>query len=1543
MYSIKIILDSLIDITDKISSFSIESAKDSFCKELSFEISDEDFYDTLDFSRIPENPRIEIFTSIETDDDYNLPIWISQGKFFIERPTYSVNCMQTNTGVWGRQSTAVLNEPFAQKITKLWEENTTVHTIFQEILESVGLTWNEDYCNIPNYNIFADTFEASDQYPIEVLKSLIGLILGESAFITSDTLGNIHFNRLIRKPVDFDYDITDSIIQTIQEEPEWPEFGNRIKIIPNTTVSQNKVVLSTDYQCLGTGATKTITAFAQAMNGDNTPLDNVTINWSFEPSKPKDVWYKYPWYPKTDMKKTSVQTTARMLISKEAAKATGFTSVTLDFIPDEIIGIWGARDSVRQTNFAFDKTKYVIDGRDVHLIDQSFLYCDQSLLISYYAKGMVKNQIVYDTETGYEVIDPDLVYGEVSVIASISGKDTVKPIYVNNSCQCKTELEAWANPVEISAVANVLNIRTGKYEGNPAELPSYTTIYAFLSNSGIGLNYEKLKMVEVTTNGSLEWEEGITNTILVENEIVDVETNIQLNSAWITLSGVPEDVVGIWKKKTTALERYANTLYSYEMSGKSYSWQDSLLYYLGRQAAAEQANPTPAGANLFQTYVETDMPSGWLKVRATLWGQFAIAIDGRLFACGDNYDDGRTHNSFLGLIGPAKVVLWTQVGTDTDWEDIAEISYGTLALKKNGTLWATGAYLNNFPKSSGFVKIGNDANWDSISRNIAIKTTGKAWGINQLKWYKLIKQGENQVEGKLATFDSLEAVLQFEEIDGDDWEKICDGFSSSNYAATSNNTSPIFSHQVGIKKDGTLWGRGLVMVQKYSSPFNMDEYDPPINYQRYGTGNSLGLGGNEYFFRGFVRDDSEKDPVRHSLLTAWIKRDGPYWSYGNYYKTSVWVLEWTQIGTDNDWKDVSCGDFVTYALKNDGTMWATGGFNYGQPIGHQLNYGLYGIQDTYVFTQIGTDTDWATVQMEKTVGVFATKTDGSLWGNLYDKGWKQISAGPTGHYFKQCEAHLGYKDTSSGIYLYPYNYYGISDDNQLYVCGMQNWRLGLGEDTDRARVPTLIDKVYKLENNTWNGKEITVPVSVNTLYDVSVQGIDIDEVIIHIMNNVELLVDFYRAGGVKQIMTRVAKYAQPKDTVASVTVSANVNTEEGLSKDVNVSIIGWTNEFSTPSIDTVAGELPETTYEVKVNGPTTAKGIKLAVGEKARLGPWTLMRWVYVKGKLARVDFPVRNFLCYMTTNAGFVTGYAQLIVDAAKSACYIEYDANTPSQEFQISLWGDFISPDETEYYTRGVDVPCKFTSYKDPSEEMKYWVEGPKEIIAEKLANGTWGYNINDKFVLKGQRYVEGVAQGPVYTCTETTFTMGSSSGEWMWLGNEDEPISTWLYGPAAYACFKYNQITHSRDFMFNATGKINGFDANCWHTFTFVNYNYEEDVSGISWDYYIEGPSEIEVDSVTGIVLSDKFYLCGRKLYDNQLPQFPSQDDTIYMAADAFCRLVSYQPYVGTSPYPAAFFQLRYDNSTPTQLIKFVVSGTIEGNYVFELPGQVQFTKT
>lgn len=151
------------------------------------------------------------------------------------------------------------------------------------------------------------------------------------------------------------------------------------------------------------------------------------------------------------------------------------------------------------------------------------------------------------------------------------------------------------------------------------------------------------------------------------------------------------------------------------------------------------------------------------------------------------------------------------------------------------------------------------------------------------------------------------------------------------------------------------------------------------------TSGSLGYGGTEYIYQ-FTPLDGEKDHWKMisngAQHTVGIRTDGTAWGSGyNLYigegandRYSNGTLEFVKIGNDSDWNFVSAGSQHTFYIKQNGTLWVSGGFT-----GPYLGLGP-------VFTmfrglwQVGTDTDWKEVYAARSfafsVGI---KNDGSLW------------------------------------------------------------------------------------------------------------------------------------------------------------------------------------------------------------------------------------------------------------------------------------------------------------------------------------------------------------------------------------------------------------------------------------------------------------------------------------------------------------------------------------------------------------------------------------
>jgi hypothetical protein len=187
-----------------------------------------------------------------------------------------------------------------------------------------------------------------------------------------------------------------------------------------------------------------------------------------------------------------------------------------------------------------------------------------------------------------------------------------------------------------------------------------------------------------------------------------------------------------------------------------------------------------------------------------------------------------------------------------------------------------------------------------------------------------------------------------------------------NWSSNSSTTKVVAMNNRGIaaiKIDGTLWVWGS---------------------------NSLGD-------LGLSDKRARSSPVQLGTDTNWssvfnsgdsllaIKKDNTLWSIGcrpfiiDYSNSASFRSSPIQIGTDTNWKEVSAStssDYSIIAIRTNGTLWAWGDNTNGQ----------LGTDNRIVYSspvQIGTDTDWRTVNMGSGASpknsVMAIKTNGTLW------------------------------------------------------------------------------------------------------------------------------------------------------------------------------------------------------------------------------------------------------------------------------------------------------------------------------------------------------------------------------------------------------------------------------------------------------------------------------------------------------------------------------------------------------------------------------------
>jgi len=327
---------------------------------------------------------------------------------------------------------------------------------------------------------------------------------------------------------------------------------------------------------------------------------------------------------------------------------------------------------------------------------------------------------------------------------------------------------------------------------------------------------------------------------------------------------------------------------------------------------------------------------GWFKTGGSLWAWGSNGYFGLLGL-----------NDTIGRSSP------TQVGNLAGWKSVsASISVSTFAIKTDGTLWAWGynlgyAYagqlgLNDTIDRSSPTQVGNLTNWKSVSagsvrNSFASKTDGTLWAWG------------NGANGRLGLNNLINRSSPTQVGILTDWKIVA---------------SPV-SGGLAIKTDGTLWAWGLG-TSNLGLNDTIDRSSPTqvgnlTNWKSVSTGGAM---------------------PDHTLA---IKTDGTLWAWGYNGRGSLGLNNLinrsspTQVGILTDWKNIVAGEGFqsSFAIKNDGTLWAWGSNGFG---------GRLGLNDTTARsspTQVGNLTNWKSVSVG--YHTLATKTDGTLWAWGYNR------------------------------------------------------------------------------------------------------------------------------------------------------------------------------------------------------------------------------------------------------------------------------------------------------------------------------------------------------------------------------------------------------------------------------------------------------------------------------------------------------------------------------------------------------------------------------
>lgn len=195
---------------------------------------------------------------------------------------------------------------------------------------------------------------------------------------------------------------------------------------------------------------------------------------------------------------------------------------------------------------------------------------------------------------------------------------------------------------------------------------------------------------------------------------------------------------GVSERTATPTLSDGNRVWKKVVGGKAYGFflaEDGSLWAAGTAEGGVQGTNDGIGHKVL-TRIGTD--NDWADMACSrFWGYsaFAIKTNGTLWAWGEN-SAGQ-----LGNGNTQAQTLPIQVGTDTDWKQVAAGVSSVLALKADGSLWGWG--LNMYGELFGYegrqslpVRLGSETDWEKVLviefRAYAVKKDGTlwAWGDN---------------------------------------------------------------------------------------------------------------------------------------------------------------------------------------------------------------------------------------------------------------------------------------------------------------------------------------------------------------------------------------------------------------------------------------------------------------------------------------------------------------------------------------------------------------------------------------------------------------------------------------------------------------------------------------------------------------------------------------------------------------------------------------------------------------------------------------------
>ena len=498
---------------------------------------------------------------------------------------------------------------------------------------------------------------------------------------------------------------------------------------------------------------------------------------------------------------------------------------------------------------------------------------------------------------------------------------------------------------------------------------------------------------------------------------------------------------------------YVSYTMAINTDGSLWAWGNNNSYYLGDGTTTNRIIPTKNTADTTTNWkkLSSNSHTMGIKTDGTLWG-WGIGTTGRI---GNNNTSGDS--------------VPIQIGTDTNWADVAAGSINTVAIKTDGTLWTwggnssgqLGGLLATSVSRSSPVQVGTLSNWSTCAANgatanshcAAIKTDGTlwTWGLNstgQLGIGVTTNRSSPVQVGTLAT-----------------WKRVAVGNS----------------HTMAIKTDGTLWGWGSGTngvlandpVANTSSPIQIGTH---TNWASVSTGQNSAIaiktdgtawawGNNSNGQLGIGDIAARSSPVQIGTLTNWVSGSANAANsallnssnivytagvpaatnvnaLGRYIDSTFDRSSPVQVGTLTNWRSVSLIHQHCIAIQTDGSLWAWGLNGDGQ-----LGIGFVTGRSSPVQVGGAEDYNWDTAE----VGYYhsiAKKTNGSLWT------WGNNSNGQLGLGIvanRSSPVQVGTLATWNKFSGGPSHTMAIKTDGTLWGWGLNSTgQLGLGDKVNRS-------------------------------------------------------------------------------------------------------------------------------------------------------------------------------------------------------------------------------------------------------------------------------------------------------------------------------------------------------------------------------------------------------------------------------------------------------------------------------------------------------------